>query len=244
MPGEELSIHVYNENRSSSVRSAIMKKLCLCVAVVCMLSLAFSANAQQGGRGGAGGAGGGAGGAGGQGGIGGQGGASGGPGGQGGAGGAGALFQKIMALDTNGDGQLTTAEVTDTRTQNLLKGTDTNGDGQVSRAELQQALASGSRAVGGPGMGPPPGGPRPQPGEVLPVFVQDQLQLSDTQRQQVAALQKEVNARLAEILTVEQQAVLQQGPPENLGGPGNAAFEKPSNTQNQNGQRPRQRGRK
>lgn len=225
-----------------------MKKLSLCVAVMCMMSLAFSASAQQGGQGGTGGGPGGAGGPGGRPGIAAGadefGGKGGGPGGLGGAGGVAAMFQKIMALDTNGDGQLTTAEVTDARTQNLLKGTDTNGDGQVSRAELQQALASGPGTMGGPGMAPPPGGPHPQPGEVLPGFVQDQLRLSDVQRQQVAELQKEVNARLAAILTAEQQALLQQKPPEKFGAPGNPILEKPSNTQSQNGQRPRQRGRK
>lgn len=74
--------------------------------------------------------------------------------------------------------------------------------------------------------------------------MQDQLRLSDVQRQQVAELQREVNARLAAILTAEQQALLQQGPLENFAGPGTAAFEKPLSTQSQNGQRSRQRGRK
>lgn len=52
-----------------------------------------------------------------------------------------------------------------------------------------------------------------RPGEVLPPFVQDQLQLTDAQRLQIEALQQEVNAQLAKILSQEQQQMLMQGPP-------------------------------
>src|SRR5262249_57873042 len=54
-----------------------------------------------------------------------------------------------------------------------------------------------------------PGGP-PQPGQVLPPFVQEALRLTDEQKKQVAALQQEVDARLAKILTEDQQKQLKE----------------------------------
>src|SRR3712207_1523392 len=76
---------------------------------------------------------------------------------------------------------------------------------------------------GGPG-GPPPGfkGGFPRPGQVLPGFLQGRLKLTPEQRKQVEELQKEVDDRLAKILTEEQKKTLQEapkgfGPP---GGPG------------------------
>lgn len=157
--------------------------------------------------------------------------------GQGGRGGNGnaamnsdSAVQRIMAMDANGDGILTPDEVTDPRLQNLLQRADTNSDGQVTKAELQ-AMASAEAAnaangqggrggQGGAGMGPPPGGGMggPRPGEVMPAFVMDQLQLTDAQRQQIAALQQQVDAQLSQILTAEQQQMLLQGPSGGGGG--------------------------
>ena len=66
---------------------------------------------------------------------------------------------------------------------------------------------------GAPGAPPPgfPGGPMvlPQPGQVLPAFVQDQLKLTAEQKKQIAELQKEIDAELAKLLTAEQQKALQ-----------------------------------
>lgn len=150
------------------------------------------------------------------------------PPGQGGGMDSTSPIDRIMSLDANGDGVLTPAEVTDQRLQNLLQRADANSDSQVTKAELQALFAAESAnmgmgqggAFGGPGMGPPPEGGgmgRPRPGEVLPAFMMDQLQLTDEQRQQIAELQKQVDARLAEILTDEQEQMLLQGP---QGGPG------------------------
>lgn len=81
---------------------------------------------------------------------------------------------------------------------------------------------------GGPGGGGPggPGGPggrmfaRPQPGQILPPMLQETLNLSDDQKKQVAELQKDVDAKLAKILTQEQMNQLKQMRQRGPGGPG------------------------
>ena len=79
----------------------------------------------------------------------------------------------------------------------------------------------GGRGPGGPGDDEGPGGRGPggrgpggfgppQPGQLLPTFLQDRLKLSAAQKKQVAALQKEVDAKLAKILTDEQKKQLKE----------------------------------
>ena len=73
----------------------------------------------------------------------------------------------------------------------------------------------------GPGMG---GGfmMRPNPGEVLPAFMGDMLRLTEDQKQQLAAIQKETDAELAKILTTKQKDQLKgmrAGPGGMAGGP-------------------------
>jgi len=90
------------------------------------------------------------------------------------------------------------------------------------------------------GMGGGPGGPggnmvvrMGQPGEVLPMFMQDALRLNDEQRKKISELQKELDARLEKILTPEQRTQLKNmnqapfagaidfvGAPMGPGGPG------------------------
>jgi hypothetical protein len=53
------------------------------------------------------------------------------------------------------------------------------------------------------------GGP-PQPGQILPDRLQETLKLTDDQKKQVADLQKEVDAKLAKILTADQQKQLKE----------------------------------
>ena len=85
---------------------------------------------------------------------------------------------------------------------------------------------------GGPPGGFPggfPGGPftPPQPGQVLTTGQQDQLKLTAKQKKELEALQKEVDAKLAKLLTTEQQQQLKDmrkgpggfGPPGFGGGP-------------------------
>lgn len=62
------------------------------------------------------------------------------------------------------------------------------------------------RPPGGPGMGGPGGMMRMTPGQVLPEPVQQMLQLTDKQKKDLAALQKEADAELEKIFTTEQRA--------------------------------------
>ena len=66
---------------------------------------------------------------------------------------------------------------------------------------------------GGPGgFGPPGGrfGPPPQPGQVLPSFVQDTLKMTDEQKKQLEEFQKEVTGKLDKVLTADQQKQLKE----------------------------------
>ena len=140
---------------------------------------------------------------------------------------------KMMAFDKNKDGKLTRDEITDERLFRLFDQADTNRDGVVTRQELMALAAKldeeippgrggpggfddapfgpggpGGRGPGGRG-GPGFGGP-PQPGQVLSPMFQEMLNLTADQKQKLAALQKDVDARLAGILTDEQLNQLKQ----------------------------------
>ena len=72
-------------------------------------------------------------------------------------------------------------------------------------------------AQGGPGRGP--GGPGGF--HVLPPRAQEQLNLTDDPKKQVAALEAEVKAKIEQILTPEQLKQLKEmRPPQRQGGPG------------------------
>jgi hypothetical protein len=167
------------------------------------------------------------------------------------------IVTRMMAFDKNKDGKLTRDEITDERLLRLFDRADANKDGVVTREELMALAAKldadAPQGRGGPGDrgGPPggfdggpggPGGPGPrgrggpggfggppQPGQVLPPMLQDMLELTDEQKKQVADLQKDVDARLAKILTDQQMSRLKQmrqrGPrgPGGRGGPDGAA---------------------
>lgn len=80
----------------------------------------------------------------------------------------------------------------------------------------------GGRGPGGPaGRGEVgPGGPRgfgpggfggpPQPGQILPPFLQERLNLTADQKKQLDGLQKEIDTKLGKILTGEQNKQLQE----------------------------------
>ncbi|HLK60147.1 MAG TPA: EF-hand domain-containing protein [Chthonomonadaceae bacterium] len=76
----------------------------------------------------------------------------------------------------------------------------------------------GGFGPGGPG-GPGFGGPS-TPGQVLPDFLQQRLNLTDAQKKQVAKLQKDVDARLDKILTADQKKQLKALRNRRPGGPG------------------------
>lgn len=159
-----------------------------------------------------------------------------------------ALIARIMTFDKNKDGKLTRAEVTDERLGSLFDRADADKDGVVTKAELKALFSQeGSRFRGGepgrppggfgpggpggpgrPGFGPGgpdgPGGRRfggpPRPGQILPGFLQDALNLTDQQKKDIEQLQKEVDSRLGRILTAEQKKQLSQFRGRGLGGPG------------------------
>ena len=160
-----------------------------------------------------------------------------------------ALVNRVMAFDKNGDGKLTKTELDDERLHRLFDRADADGDGNVTRAEVTAlaeketaARAAANSDDDGPGFGPPPGGPGGpgfgpggpggpggppgggfRPGQVLPPFLADALELTDEQQAQLDALQKDVDGRLAKILTDEQKKTLdqmRQGPGRGPGGPG------------------------
>jgi hypothetical protein len=130
---------------------------------------------------------------------------------------ADALIARMMAFDKNKDGKLARDEITDPRLLRLFDRADADKDGVVTKEELialgekiaEEEGASGGFRGGPGGFGPPPGGP-PRPGEVLPPFVRDRLNLTDAQKKQLEELQKEVEARLAQILTEEQKKQLKE----------------------------------
>lgn len=161
-----------------------------------------------------------------------------------------AMVKRVMTLDKDGDGSIVLSDVKDQRLLPLLKRADANGDGTVTKDELTAQITKeaanspragagggpGGGGPGGPGGGPDGGGPpggggpggpggrgpggRPQPGQVLPAFMQDELQLTDSQRRDLQELQKDVDARLGKILTAEQQQQLRQMQSRGPGGPG------------------------
>ena len=66
-------------------------------------------------------------------------------------------------------------------------------------------------------------GAPPRPGQILPEMLQNRLKLTDTQKVQLAKLQKDVDTKLAKILTADQnrqlEAMKTRGPG-GFGGPG------------------------
>jgi hypothetical protein len=137
------------------------------------------------------------------------------------------LVSKMMAFDANKDGSLTKDEVTDTRLLGLFSRADTNKDGTVTKAELtalgekEYTAGGGGFGGGGPGgPGGPPGGPMGRPGELMPPMLQQILGLSSDQKSEMAALQKEVDAKIEKILNDRQNAMFKQMKERGPGGPG------------------------
>jgi EF hand len=130
----------------------------------------------------------------------------------------GDLVTRMMEFDKDKDGKLTKSEVTDKRLHRLFARSDANNDGTVTKNELASLAAkeeSNSRGRSF-GFGPPGGGPGgmmmmpPRHGEILPPMVQQRLRLSALQKAELAAIQKEVDERLGNILTDEQKKQLQE----------------------------------
>lgn len=92
--------------------------------------------------------------------------------------------------------------------------------GMLALASWGSAQPPGGQPGGKGGKGGFPGGKggfggfggffAPGIGQILPSFVQDQLKLTDVQKKELEALQKDVDAKLDKILTEEQRKQLKQ----------------------------------
>jgi EF hand len=141
------------------------------------------------------------------------------------------IVSRMMAFDKNKDGKLTREEITDARLLRLFDKADANKAGVVTKDELltvaKQMVAD--LASEGGGKGPPPGGKKGGPGgfgpdsggppkgaaptqagQIISPFMLDVLKLSDEQKNQVGALQAEVDVKLAKILTDDQKLQLKE----------------------------------
>jgi hypothetical protein len=133
-----------------------------------------------------------------------------------------ALVARMMEFDKNKDGKLTRDEVTDRRMLRMFDRADANKDGVVTKEELvawATKLVADEGGNGGRrrrfdfprmGAGGPGGFGPPQPGQIMPRILQEELKLTDDQKQQVAALQKEVDEKLEKLLTDEQKQQLKE----------------------------------
>jgi Spy/CpxP family protein refolding chaperone len=82
------------------------------------------------------------------------------------------------------------------------------------KKRLKGGFAFGGPPPGGPGLGGP-GGPL-QPGQLMPAFLQDALKLTDEQKKQLIAFQKDADGKLTQLLTSEQQKQFKE--PQGFGG--------------------------
>ncbi|MDZ4685399.1 MAG: EF-hand domain-containing protein [Planctomycetaceae bacterium] len=157
------------------------------------------------------------------------------------------FLARLMAFDANKDGKIQKDEVGDSRLKPLIERADGDKDGVVTRDELTALFAKESAALGAGGRGGPgPGGPgqggpgpgapggrgpgmMPQPGQILPPFLQEALGVTEAQRKELDTLQKDVDAKLAKILTEVQRQQLREmrerGP--RGGGPGGPGGQPP-----------------
>ncbi|MFK7736116.1 MAG: EF-hand domain-containing protein [Pirellulaceae bacterium] len=87
------------------------------------------------------------------------------------------------------------------------RGGEGRGPGGPGGAEGRGPGGGEGRGPGGPG-GLGMGGPRPEPGELLPAFMIEELGLNERQQKRVMALQADVKKKLDSILTEEQKEML------------------------------------
>jgi len=81
----------------------------------------------------------------------------------------------------------------------------------VTSLSTAQPPGGGKGGQPGKGKGFQKGGfAMPQPGQILPGFIADRLKLTDDQKKQVESLQKDVDEKLAKILTEDQNKQLKE----------------------------------
>ena len=87
------------------------------------------------------------------------------------------------------------------------------------KGDKKEPPKGGFPGKGGFGPGGPGGRMMPQPGVLLPSFLQEALKMTAEQKKQVEELQKEVDAKLAKILTADQLKQLKEMKDRGPGGP-------------------------
>ncbi|QDS97871.1 EF-hand domain-containing protein [Adhaeretor mobilis] len=152
------------------------------------------------------------------------------PGGQQGGMRGGPPTEMIMELfqqaDADGNGSVTRAELTTAMQSGERRGRGGPPSQQGGQARGERRGRGGQLPRGEDGVDRPRPehgegghrGPPPQTGQVLPEMIAETLNLDEKQTRQLAALQADVDKRLAAILTDEQQEQLQNARPQH--GPG------------------------
>jgi hypothetical protein len=135
------------------------------------------------------------------------------------------LLRLFDRADSNKDGVVTREELVALATQ-LAAEQGQGGKGRRGPGDGPDGPGGFGPPPGGPGGFGPPGGPGgfgrggpPRPGQILPPFLRDQLNLTEAQMKQLDALQKEVETRLDKILTDAQKKQLKEMPKGGRGGP-------------------------
>jgi Spy/CpxP family protein refolding chaperone len=132
-----------------------------------------------------------------------------------GPGGFGPPSQPGQVLPTSVKDWLKLSDDQKKQAEELQKEVDARLDKLLTEEQKKQ-FKEPPRVVGFPpgpgGFGPGrPAGPA-QPGQVLPSFAQDRLNLSDNQKKQLAEFQKEIDGKLGKVLTDDQQKQLKEPP--------------------------------
>ena len=128
------------------------------------------------------------------------------------------FVDRIMEMDKNKDGKLQRTEVTDPRMLGMYDKIDTGKKGFVTKAQLTDYMKKNMGNMQGGGMGR---FERPKPGTIMSAGMQDRLKLTADQKAKVAAIQKDVDAKLAKILTADQKKEMANPPMRGgMGGPG------------------------
>ncbi len=159
-----------------------------------------------------------------------------GPGGRGPGGGSPLemMSQLFDLADANGDGQLTKSELTAAMNNQRGGNQQRRGGPPAGQARGQGRGQDAGQNQMQAGPGGREGGPPPRPGQILPDFVTQSLNMTDKQQKQLAALQTQVDKRLAAMLTDEQKQLLQnlqQPGPRGQGGADREAGGRPQRPQ-------------
>lgn len=142
------------------------------------------------------------------------------------------ILKIFQQADANNDGSVTKAQFT-AAMQNLARGgrPERGGPPPQGNQPVEQRGPSGHPPHGGGEREHPPGhhGPPPKPGQVLPEPIAEILSLNEKQTRQIAALQAEVDKRLAAILTDEQREQFENArPPHGPGHPEGEQGDRPT----------------